>query len=125
MRVSLLGILVTALVGCGPIEYVNQVTRKASSEVAAAKSVEAHEWAPYYFTLATQYLDKAHEEASRADFQAANRFGRKSYEAAVKARELSIERARKGEHPGPPPEPDKAPPSDDASDAAPAAGASE
>lgn len=109
MRASLLGILVAALVGCGPVEYINQVTRKASSEVAAAKSVEAREWAPYYFTLATQYLQKAHEEASRADFQAANRFGRRSYEAAVKARELAIERARKGERPGPPPEPDKTP----------------
>lgn len=88
---------------CGPIEYVNQVTRKASAEVAAARSVKAEEWAPYYFTLAIEYLEKAHEEASRADYQAANRFGRKSHQAAVKARELAVERARKGEKPGPPP----------------------
>lgn len=98
--------LVAALlaVGCGPIEYVNQVTRKASSEVAAARSVNAEEWAPYYFTLAVEYLQKAHEEASRADYQAANRFGRKSHSAAIKAREIAVERARKGEKPGPPPE---------------------
>ena len=89
--------------GCGPLEYVNQVTRKANSEVAAARSVNAAEWAPYYFTLAVEYLNKAREEASRADYQAANRFGRKSHRAAVKARELAVERARTGEKPGPPP----------------------
>jgi hypothetical protein len=105
--------------GCGPIEYVNQVTRKASSEVAAAKSVNAAEWAPYYFTLAVEYLEKAHEEASRADYQAANRFGRKSHNAAVKARELAIERARKGEKPGPPPDDDDDGDGDGAADVAP------
>lgn len=91
------------LLACGPIEYINQVTRKANSEVAAARSVDAETWAPYYFTLAVEYLEKAHEEASRADYQAANRFGRKSHDAAVRARDLAIERARKGEKPGPPP----------------------
>ena len=30
---------VVVCVGCGPIEYVNQVTRRASSEVEAAKAV--------------------------------------------------------------------------------------
>ena len=92
-----------ALGGCGPVEYVSQVTRKASSEVAAARSVDAEKWAPYHYTRAVEYLEKAHEEASRADYQAANRFGRKSHESAVKAKELSIERSARGELPGPPP----------------------
>jgi hypothetical protein len=99
----LLSVAVGLSVACGPIEYVNQVTRKANAEVAAARSVNAAEWAPYYFTLAVEYLEKAREEASRADYQAANRFGRKSHRAALKARELAVERARKGEKPGPPP----------------------
>jgi hypothetical protein len=104
---ALVGIALAALLaGCGPIEYVNQVTRKASSEVSAARAVGAERWAPYHFTLAVEYLDKAREEASRADYQAANRFGRKSHEAAARARELALERARKGEEPGPPPLPD-------------------
>jgi uncharacterized membrane protein len=79
--------------GCGPIEYVNQVTRSASSEVEAAKAAGADKHAPYYYTLAVQYLRKAREEASYADFQAANRFGRKATEAARKARAEAIARA--------------------------------
>jgi hypothetical protein len=78
---------------CGPIEYVNQVTRRASSEVDAAKAVKADKHAPYYYTLAVEYLNKAREEAAAADFQAANRFGRRSAEAARKARALAKERA--------------------------------
>lgn len=78
---------------CGPIEYVNQVTRRASSEVDAAKAVKADKHAPYWYTLAVEYLHKAREEAAAADFQAANRFGRRSAEAARKARALSKERA--------------------------------
>jgi hypothetical protein len=79
---------------CGPIEYVNQVTRRASSEVDAAKAVQADKHAPYWYTLAVEYLNKAREEASTSDFQAANRFGRRSAEAARKARALSLERAK-------------------------------
>ena len=106
MRAVCLWLPLGLLFACGPIEYVNQVTRKANAEVAAARSVNAAKWAPYYFTLAVEYLEKAREEASRADYQAANRFGRKSHQAAVRARELAVERARKGEEPGPPPPPD-------------------
>ena len=87
-----LGIVVSA-VGCGPIEYVNQVTRKASSEVEAAKSVKADKYSPYFYTLAVEYLHKAREEAAHADYQSANRFGRRSEEAAIKAREIALKRA--------------------------------
>ncbi len=83
---------------CGPIEYVNQVTRRASSEVDAAKAVKADKHAPYWYTLAVEYLHKAREEAATADFQAANRFGRRSSEAARKARALAVDRAQ---HPQP------------------------
>lgn len=79
---------------CGPIEYVNQVTRRASSELDAAKAVEADKHAPYWYTLAVEFLNKAREEASSADFQAANRYGRRSAEASRRARAISIERAR-------------------------------
>ncbi len=79
---------------CGPIEYVNQVTRRASSEVDAAKAVKADKHAPYWYTLAVEFLHKAREEAATADFQAANRFGRRSAEAARKARTVALERAQ-------------------------------
>jgi hypothetical protein len=78
---------------CGPIEYVNQVTRKASADVAAAKAVRADKYAPYFYTLAVEFLHKAREEAAHADYQAANRFGRESSNAAKEARKLSIQRA--------------------------------
>ena len=78
--------------GCGPIEYVNTVTRKADSAVEAARAVDAAKWSPYWWTRATQYLHQARVEAASADFQAANRFGRLAEEAAIKA--LMIERAQ-------------------------------
>ncbi len=79
--------------GCGSVLYVNQVTRKASTSVEAAKAAEADVYAPYHYTLAVHYLRKSREEAAAADFQAANRFGRMSHKAAETARELAVERA--------------------------------
>lgn len=100
-RDSRLGPLLTFVISvsvtvaaCGPIEYVNQVTRQASSEVAAARSVQADKHAPYWYTLAVEYLHKAREEAAAADFQAANRFGRRSSKAARKARSVALQRAQ-------------------------------
>jgi uncharacterized protein DUF4398 len=86
-------LLVAALGACGPIEYVNQVSRRADSAVEAARAVQADKYAPYEWTRATQYLHKAREEAAYADFQSANRFGRLAEEAAVKAREEAVRRA--------------------------------
>jgi hypothetical protein len=74
---------------CGPIGYVNAVTREASSEVEAAHAVGAANDPEYryWITLADEYLTKAREQAAHADFQAANRFGRKASHAARRARE--------------------------------------
>jgi hypothetical protein len=84
-------LLVAALVvGCGPVTYINQVTRKASTDVEAARAAQADQYAPYYFTLAVEYLRKAREEAAHADFQSANRLGRMASRAARRAVELSI-----------------------------------
>jgi len=87
--------LCTVSFACGPIEYVNEVTRKASNNVAKAKSVHNAEDAHYvyWYTLAVEYLHKAREEASYADYQAANRFGRKAAFAADKARESAMQSA--------------------------------
>ncbi len=79
--------------GCGPIEYVNQVTRRASTKVEEARAAKADKLAPYEYTLAVEYLTKAREEASFADYQAANRFGRLAAAAASKAAELAAARA--------------------------------
>lgn len=79
--------------GCGPIEYVNQVTRKAATEIEAAEAAQADKYSPYWYTRAIEYLHKAREEAAASDFQAANRFGRKAEESAIKAREEALRRA--------------------------------
>ena len=91
---SLLG-LALLVAACGPIEYVGQVTRKASTAVTAAKAVDADKYSPYYYTLAVEYLHKARVKAASADFEAANRFGRKSEKAANMAKNRAIERAGK------------------------------
>ena len=78
-----------ALVGCGPIVYVNEVTRTAATKVDEARAAEADKFSPYYWTRATEFLLKARELAAHADFQAANRYGRLSSEAAG----LAIEEA--------------------------------
>jgi hypothetical protein len=83
--------LALLVVGCGPIEYVSQVTRRASSDVAAARAVRADRYAPYWFTLAVEYLHKARAEAAHADYQAATRFGRRASEAARRARQVALE----------------------------------
>jgi len=81
--------LMLALVGCGPIVYVNEVTRTAATKVDEARAAEADKFSPYYWTRATEFLRKARELAAHADFQAANRYGRLSSEAAG----LAIEEA--------------------------------
>ncbi len=91
---SLTVALSLALSACGPVGYVNQVTRKANASVAAAKAAGADKYAPYEYTRAVEYLHKAREEAAYSDFQAANRFGRKAHKAAMEAKKLSLQRAQ-------------------------------
>jgi hypothetical protein len=88
---GVVGLIAVLGAGCGPIEYVNQVTRKASSAVEAAKTAEADKLSPYHYTLAVEYLHKARVEAAAADFQAANRFGRRAQLAAETAKQEAID----------------------------------
>jgi hypothetical protein len=95
--VRLLGLLAAgalglALFGCGPVEYLDQVTRRATTAFAAAQKVDAEKLAPYEFYTAQEYLHKSREVAGYARFQLAIDYGRISEEAAVKARALSLEK---------------------------------
>ncbi len=83
---------------CGPVTYINQVPRKAQAELEAAEAVNAAERAPYYYTLAVHYLRRARQEAARADYGAANRFGRKAENAARQARALALAGPEEEEH---------------------------
>lgn len=77
--------LTLGLTACGPIAYINQVTRDASSKVDRARALDAEKYSPYWWTRAVTYLRMAREVAAHADFQGANRFGRLSSEAAEQA----------------------------------------
>jgi hypothetical protein len=90
VRAWLIGVLVVAGSACGPIEYVNTVTRGADNAVASARAANAEKLSPYWWTRAVEYLHQARALAAHSDFQAANRFGRLSKEAADKAREESL-----------------------------------
>ena len=87
-------VLATVLLlgACGPIGYVSNV-RSAATAVEEARAVNAAKYAPYEWTRAVEYLHQARAEAAYADFQAANRFGRLSAEAAAKAKADAIRRA--------------------------------
>ena len=79
--------------GCGPVEYLNVVTRRAAGEVAAAKAAGAEKYAPYEYTTATEYLHKAREEEGYADHQAAVRMGQKAEDMAIKAKQIALTQA--------------------------------
>jgi hypothetical protein len=71
--VLLLAALVT---GCGPVEYVSQVSRRATTALAQARNEGAERLAPYEYTAASEYLNKAREEAARAGSLARDRAAR-------------------------------------------------
>jgi hypothetical protein len=106
-------IVLALLVGCGPVQYVSQVTRRAAAEVAAAKSAGADRYAPYEYTAAVEYLHKAREEAGYADYQAAIRFGNRAEEQAKKAREIALKNAGSESEGGEPIDPSASPPTPD------------
>jgi hypothetical protein len=84
--------VVGVLGACGPVEYINQVSFKAASALAAAKEAQADRLAPYEYTAAESYLHKAREEASYAQYQDSIEYGRKAEEQAHKARAIALTR---------------------------------
>ncbi len=73
------------LSACGPVVYVNEVTRSAANAVESARKANAEKYSPYWWTRATEYFRKAREVAAYADFQAANRYGRIAADAGQRA----------------------------------------
>lgn len=84
-----------ALMGCGPIEYINQVGNRAASAVSAAKLASAERYAPYEYTAAAEYLHKAREEAGHAQYEDAIDYGHKAEDLANLARAIAIQRMAK------------------------------
>lgn len=107
MRCWLLAVLALVFWACGPTAYIRQVTFRADSAVEEARRADAEKLAPYWYTRAVEYLHKARENAARADFEGANRFGRLATESAEKA----VEEAKQ-----PKEKPDEKPEATDAKD---------
>ena len=90
-----LALLLASTLGCGPVEYINQVSNKAASAVSAAKLASAERYAPYEYTASEEYLHKAREEAGYAHYQYAIEYGRKAEELANRARAITVEKMAK------------------------------
>jgi hypothetical protein len=79
--------------GCGPIEYTHQVTGNAARAVAEAKAANAEQLAPYEYTSAVAYFDKAREEGGYAAYQIAINYGHRAEDFAVRARAIAETKA--------------------------------
>jgi hypothetical protein len=73
------------LQGCGPIEYLAQVSSRAASTLAQAKVQGAEKAAPYEYAKAVEYYHKAREDAGHSYFQSAVNWGRRSEDCSRKA----------------------------------------
>ena len=89
----LVGVSLLSSPGCGPIQYQRQVNNKAASAVVAARNAKAAGYAPYEYTAATEYLNKAREEADHAEYQIAIEYGRRAEALAIRARAIAEEKA--------------------------------
>ena len=86
----------SALAACGPVDYLNTVTLKATRAVANAKAANAEKLAPYEYWSAITYLQMAREKVGYADFEDAVEYGEKSEKMAKKARALASRIGRDG-----------------------------
>ncbi len=95
LRTGLLGALALGVVlaqGCGPVEYLNQVSSRAASAMLLAQRDGADRLAPYEYTKANEYYHKAREQAGHSSYQTAIEYGRKCEELATRARAIARER---------------------------------
>jgi hypothetical protein len=74
--------------GCGPVVYMKEITR-LSTALNQAKADGAQKHAPYEFTKASLYYDKAREDAGHAYFQDAIDWGRRSQACSTRASALA------------------------------------
>jgi len=86
-RALALGFLL--FLGCGPIVYMRDVSPRAAAALNQAKADQAEQYAPYEYTKASLYYDKAREEAGHAYFQNAVDWGRRSQNCSIRASALA------------------------------------
>lgn len=84
------------LAACGPVDYLNTVTLKATRAVADAQAANAEKLAPYEYWSALIYLQMAREKVGYADYEDAVDYGEKSEKAAIKAKKIAAEKGQEG-----------------------------
>ncbi|MCK6548541.1 DUF4398 domain-containing protein [Myxococcota bacterium] len=82
---------IVAIVGCGPVQSGTLIV-DAQAELAAAQTAGGDRHAPFEYVAAEEYLHKAREEQSYADFEVSVEFARKARTCA-RAAKLLAERA--------------------------------
>lgn len=90
-----LGPVLAVLAGCGPVQSSTLIV-EAAAELAAAQTAQADEHAPFEIVAAEEYLHKAREEQSYADYEVAVDYARKSRDCSRVARTLSEAATREG-----------------------------
>jgi hypothetical protein len=98
------GLMASSTVGCGPIEAM-AVINDAEVALSGARAARGYDFAPYEYTTAELYLEKAREERGFAHFGVAIRYARKAAQSAREAQTQSLQRVREGREADPPPEP--------------------
>ena len=86
-RALALGLLLS--LGCGPIVYMKDVSPRAAAALNQAREDQAEKYAPYEYTKASLYYDKAREEAGHAYYQNAVDWGRRSQDCSRRASALA------------------------------------
>ncbi len=69
--------------------YLKEVSTRAAASLAEAKADGGEQMAPYEFTKARLYFDKAREDAGHADYQHAIDWGRRSRDCSERASALA------------------------------------
>jgi hypothetical protein len=89
--------------GCGPVVYLKEVSARTAAALNQAKADGADRQAPYEYTKASLYYEKAREDAGRAQFQDAIDWGRRSQDCSGRASALarSVQAKRTADAPRP------------------------
>ena len=69
--------------------YLKEVSTRTAAALNQAKADDADKHAPYEYTKATLYYEKAREDAGRAHFQDAIDWGRRSQDCSSRASALA------------------------------------
>ncbi|RKH53644.1 DUF4398 domain-containing protein [Corallococcus aberystwythensis] len=101
---SLLLAFAGVLTACGPVKSTSNIL-DAEVQIQAARTAGAEKEAPYEWTAANLYLQKAREEVGYSDYQAGVDFAVKASRFANEAREKAMSAANSGESQGRPQNP--------------------